>query len=467
MLQRLAEIFAGFARQFMPTPFAFAIILTGLVFGLGVALTPSSPMQMVDYWYDGFWGLLRFTTQMVAILLFGYVFAEAPPMKRAILALGSLPKSATGVVAMVCALSISLSFLNWGLGLIVGAVAAREFCRQARDRGIQVHYPLTVAAGFAGGTTSQGGLTSSASLLVNTEGHFLADQIGLIPLVETIFSPLNLIVGATFMILLPVAAARMHPAEKVREISDREAGLDADDAPEDEPVVATAPGKASLSAAAVPETAPTVAERIENSRILTGVILAIGFTYVGNFILQNGLDLNLNVLNLTFLLLGLLAYGTPIAYVRAIDRGIRTCSQIILQFPFYAGIMGMMSASGLLALFASGLASISNAYTLPFTSMLSSAFVNLMVPSNGGQWAVQGPMLVEAAHMLEADISTVVMAFSYGDQLTNGIQPMWMLPLLGVTALKARDILGYTAALMLVSFAVVSIALLTLPAVFA
>jgi len=474
MLKRLAAFFSAFSRQFIPTPFAFAIILTVVVFVFGIVLAGAGPLEMVDYWYEGFWGLLKFSMQMVAILLFGYVLAESPPVQKVIVRLAKLPNSPGTAVTLVCLLSVGVSFINWGLGLIIGAVSAREICLQAKRRGIRVHYPLAVAAGFAGATTSQGGLSSTTSLLVNTRDHFLSDQIGLIPLAQTVLSPLNLIVSMALLILLPWACRRMHPsAHGVREVSPKEIGAmrtasDADpadiaDAPVDRR--AKSVGAAAVTDA-VPIDKPTFAERVENSRILTLCIVALALCYLAKFFITHGFDLNLNIVSFAFLTLGLMAYGRPIAYVRAIDRGIKTCGQIVLQFPFYAGIMGMMAGSGLITLFAEGMVGVSTAHTFPLMTTLSAAFVNLMVPSNGGQWAVQGPMLIEAARAVGADIPTTVLAFSYGDELTNGVQPMWMLPLLGVTALKARDILGYTAIMMMVSTVIFTVSLLFIAPLF-
>ena len=207
----------------------------------------------------------------------------------------------------------------------------------------------------------------------------------------------------------------------------------------------------------------TVAERLEQAPLLSLIVVISGFVYVGYHFYTRGFDLNLNIVNFILLIVGMLAYKTPMAYVNAVDDAIGACGQIVLQFPFYAGIMGIMASSGLVAIFAEWLVAVSNQYTLPITTLISAAIVNLAVPSAGGQWAVQGPLLMEAAKTLQADLGVIIMAFSYGDQLTNGIQPMWMLPLLGVTALKAREIMGYTAVMMMVAFVIFSIGLGILP----
>lgn len=172
------------------------------------------------------------------------------------------------------------------------------------------------------------------------------------------------------------------------------------------------------------------------------------------------------MVNFILLILGLAAYRSPIAYVHAIDDGIRACGQIVLQFPFYAGIMGMMAESGLVELFANWMVAISNDVTFPLAAMVSAGIVNFFVPSAGGQWAVQGPLLMQAADIIDADIGQTIVAFGYGDQLTNALQPMWMLPLLGVTELRAREILGYTAVMMLAAFLIFAIGIVALPLLF-
>jgi short-chain fatty acids transporter len=211
------------------------------------------------------------------------------------------------------------------------------------------------------------------------------------------------------------------------------------------------------------EQQPTPAERMERSAALTWLTVLAGGGYIIWQFATQGFLLDLNFVNFILLMLGLVAYRTPMAYVEAIDEGIRACGQIVLQFPFYAGIMGMMASSGLVVIFANVLVSLSNDFTFPLAAMVSAGIVNLAVPSAGGQWAVQGPLLVEAAQGIDVSMGRTIIAFGYGDQLTNALQPMWMLPLLGVTQLKARDILGYTAVAMLAIGTIYAVCITVLP----
>lgn len=471
MLQAMGAACARVSRQIIPNPFVFAILLSLVVYVMGLVLTGTGPVAMAGYWYDGFWNLLAFSMQMVAILLFGYVLASSPIARRLICRIAETPRSAGQCVMLVTALAVVFGFVSWGLGLIVGAIASREVCARAKSRGIRVHYPLVAAGGFSGLIIFNCGLSASAPLLVNTAGHFLEGSIGLIPVSETIFGWPNMIVILAYLVIIPLVYRAMHPvADEIQEVSDAEVEMAASstlvDEQESERGSEEVYGQRRSVGAAAVESSRTLADRLESARALNWIVALPGLGYVGYYFVVNGFDLNLNLVNFTLLMLGLLAYGTPIAYVKAIDDGVRSCGQIVLQFPLYAGIMGMMGGSGLVTLFANWLVGISTAYTFPLMTMISAAVVNLMVPSAGGQWAVQGPSLIEAAQQLGASIPSTVMAFGYGDQLTNAIQPMWMLPLLGVTALKARDIMGYTMVMMLFAFAIFGIGVTVLPPLF-
>lgn len=495
MLRRVGMVTARISRQVIPNPFIFAIVLTAVVYLVGLVLTDSGPFQMIQYWYGGFWNLLEFSMQMVVILLFGYVLASSPPVRRGIERAARWPSTRTQAVVLVAAAAAIFGFLSWGLGLIVGAILARQVADQARQRGLVVHYPLLVAAGFTGLLVFNNGLSASAPLLVATDGHFLMDDIGVIPISQTILTPYNLLAFLGVLIFVPLAYARMHPRPEDSEQFDLPAGGSGSDAdrPHSGGERARSPrvrGGSDGGATAVEErtdaseveaveqqqsvslssdgspTAPTLADRMERFAPLTWLTVLAGTSFIVWQFATEGFNLDLNLVNFILLMLGLAAYRTPIAYVEAVDEGIGACGQIVLQFPFYAGIMGMMASSGLIAIFAENLVSISNEFTFPLAVMASSAIVNLFVPSAGGQWAVQGPLVVQAAEALNVDMGQAIIAFGYGDQLTNALQPMWMLPLLGVTQLKARDILGYTAVAMLVVGAVYAVCISVLPLLF-
>jgi short-chain fatty acids transporter len=330
------------------------------------------------------------------------------------------------------------ALLNWGLGLIVGAILAREIARSARRRGVRIHYPLVVAAGYTGLLIWHGGLSGSAPVSVATPGHPLESLMGVIPVRETLLSPLNLTVTLFLLVAVPTLLALMAPARDE----------DLEEAPADEAAPPAAPTR---------ERTPATA--LEDSRLLVGLIVLAGLGFLIPYFARRGWDgVNLSAINFTFLMAGLLLHGTPRRYAASVDEAVKGVGGILLQFPFYFGIMGMMAGAGLVERLAEGFVSgagalgalggpVGSAHAV--LTFLSAGLVNLFVPSGGGQWAVQGPVAVEAARRLGTDLPTTVMGLAYGDQLTNMLQPFWALPLLAITRLHARAIIGYTALLML------------------
>ncbi|MQA15312.1 MAG: short-chain fatty acid transporter [Pseudonocardiaceae bacterium] len=472
MLQKLGETSSRLASRFIPDAFVFALMLSAVVYGLGVGLTPSGPAEMVGHWYEGFWSLLEFSMQMILILLTGYVLAQSSIVKRGLDRLASLPGTGRQAIFLIALVTLLAGFVNWGLGLVVGAVLSIAVAKNAKARGIRVHFPLAVAAGYMGLSIHSAGFSSTAPLLVNTEGHFLENEIGTVPLTETIITPFNLILVGIYVALIPLVLRGMSPpSDKCQEI-----GPSGDDEGPGEPTDPVEDGREadgagkgavqtdeSVSTQRVPT---TVVTRLENNVVLTLLVVVPGFLYIGWFFATNGFDLNINIVNFIFLMIGLAVYKTPIAYVQAITEAVRSAGGIVLQFPFYAGILGMMQYSGLVDVIAGGMVAISNSVTFPALAFLSAALVNFFVPSAGGQWAVQGPVLIEAGRSLGVSKGVIIMAHQYGDQVTNMLQPFWALPLLGLTGLKARDILGYTAVVMLLGILIFGIGITVLPLVF-
>jgi short-chain fatty acids transporter len=207
-----------------------------------------------------------------------------------------------------------------------------------------------------------------------------------------------------------------------------------------------------------------IADKIENSWIISTIIGIGGMIYLVYYFATKGFELNLDIVNFAFLFLGILFQRTPINYVRAVSEGAKACAGIIVQFPFYAGIMGMMAKSGLVGVIAGWFVAISGPLTYPVFTFLSAGLVNIFVPSGGGQWAVQGPIMVEAAKVLNLSIPKTIMAVAYGDQWTNMLQPFWALPLLGITRLKAREIVGYTMVVMILTGILICLGVAFLPA---
>lgn len=448
MIHALGRVMARFARRFIPDPFIFAIFLTIVTWMMGVFLTDSGPWQMVLHWYKGFWELLAFGMQMCLILVTGYAVAVSGPVHGLILRLARSCRTPAKAYYLVALISVCAGLANWGLGLIVGALLAREVACALSRENIPIHYPLLGACGYVSQMVWHGGLSGSAPLQVATPDHFLCGQIGTVPVSETIFSPLNLTLSAVLVLIVPVICVMLRPGDGER--------------------VETAASFAR-SMQEIPCAPPrrrrrvTPAQAIEESRLLSLLLGGMGMGAVVYELVTGGFSLDLNTVNFIFLFAGVLLHRTPVGYVRAVGEGARGCAGIILQFPFYAGIMGMMKYSGLVAVIASFFAEISTRRTFPLFSFLSAGIINLFVPSGGGQWAVQGPIMTEAGPLLGVPVGKVVMTVAYGDEWTNMFQPFWALPLLGITGLRARDIMGYTITVMLLAGIAYSLLLLLFP----
>lgn len=416
----------------MPEPFVIAVGLTTLVLlaALGAGVPPS---EVLRAWSGGggLWALLTFTMQMCVMLVLGTALATAPAVQRGIAASIGWVRSPRQLVAATAFIAIGLALLNWSLGLIGGAVVAREAGRLARARGFRLHYPLLCAAGYSGLMTWHGGFSGSAPLKVTTAadlaevlGADLGAAVGVIGLEQTVLGPLNLLVSGGLLLLGPLVFMAMTPA--------------------DDPDATTAPG--SSAPAAGREAPPRGAiERIERSSVFN-LLLALPLCAALAMVLAEGglWRLSFNTVNLALFALALLLHGRPSRFLAACDEGARSCGGVIIQFPLYAGVMGVMTAAGLSAALAGAFAQVGPG-AFEGLAFLSAGLLNLFVPSGGGQWAVQGPILMRGAIDSGVDPARVVMAMAYGDQWTNMLQPFWALPLLAITKVKARDIIGYAA----------------------
>ncbi|MBQ7246345.1 MAG: short-chain fatty acid transporter [Firmicutes bacterium] len=437
--------------KWLPDAFIFAVILTIIVFIAAMPAAGANPLQMAMAWGSGVWGLLAFSMQMALVVVTGTAFATAPVVKKVLNAIAKLAKTPAQGVALVVLVSGIANFLNWGFGLIVGALLGRAVARQLKN----VDYRMLIAAGYSGFVIWHAGMSGSIPLALNTAANLnpetgMANTGGavteLISTSETIFAPWNLIMVAGVVILTAVLFAISHPK------------------PEDTFVVD--PALLEDVEREYPK-AVTPAEKIENSPILSWIVGICGLVWiVVNFFVKievngtmfgkglNGLDLN--SVNFIFLILGLLGHGTPIRYVHAVIDAAKGAAGVILQFPFYAGIQAMMvfkagsTGTSLAAVISEFFVSISNHVTFPVWTFLAAGIVNFFVPSGGGQWSVQGPIMMPAGLKLGVKPAVTGMAIAWGDQWTNMIQPFWALPALGAAGLGAKDIMGYCVLTLLV-----------------
>jgi short-chain fatty acids transporter len=423
VLRFLGLFFSKLMRKYLPDPLIFAILLTLLTFGLGVFVQKQSAIAMITYMGDGFWNLLSFAMQMSLILVTGHILASTKLMGWVLRTIAKQVKSRFSAIVLVCMTMILTSYLNWGFGLVFTSLLTVETASNMKGKAL--HYPLLVASAYSGFLVWHVGLSGSAPLLVNTKGHFLEMAIGLIPVSETIFSPIAYIPTVVLFFTLPFIMASMHP-KKADEIVEFVQQKDVNEKESHKDLKSVTP-----------------ADKIENSKLLPFVFATIGTFYILHYFLSLRGSLDLNILNFIFLMLGLFLHGTPKAFVHAAADAGKNLWSIVIQFPLYAGIMGMMINSGLAASIANWFASISTAKTLPLLTYYSAGLINLFIPSGGGQWSIQGPIMVQAAQQIGAPISKVVMGFSWGDAWTNMVQPFWALPLIAIAKVNLREIMGY------------------------
>ncbi len=424
MLRRTTDFFVRVAERWMPDPLVIAIFLTAVSFVSALLFTDFTAVESVEAWGNSYFALLRFTAQMILILALGHVLANTRAANRLLVAVASRVRSAQMAYAGLTVFASLTALLSWGLGLILPAVLARIIASDCRDRGIKVHFPLLVACGYAGSIVSMQGISASIPLVLNTPDHFLQDEIGLIGLDQTIFSWWSISIVITIMIVLPQVMRRLAPAdERVVEIP---ADATATESPED-----TSSGEAV-----------TPAQKLENARWVTLALAAFGGVYVVRYFLTGG-ELQLDSLNMIFVVLGLMFADSPRHYVQLLSNAAKVAGPFLIQYPLYSGLMGLIADSGLGALIVNGFVAVSSADTLAVWTFFSAAFLNLFIPSAGGQWAVQGPIVTEAAMQLGADIPRIAMSVTVGEVWTNAIQPLYVVPVLAIAGLHIRHIMGY------------------------
>jgi short-chain fatty acids transporter len=459
----LAQQSAEFSRRWLPDPFVFAVLLTIITGVTAMLWVGVGPAEVLTGWYEGFWMLLAFGMQIVLILTTGYAIALSPPIARLIDRL-ALKITRPGQVYLAVLIGGGvLTLVSWGW-MVLAAVLGRELAIRVRG----VHFPFLVACAFFSSGSWVTGLSSSIPLLLNTPGNFLIEA-GLlpttIPVTETLGSPFNLTVMAVFLIVGPAVMWFLRPRDEVVELEDLRGSSDA---AKEMTVAEEAEGLKSE--------VPTPSDKLNGSVIVQIFVVAMGLAYIVLHFSRRGFDLNLNIMIFIFLILGMLLHRTPIRYVVAMGRACSNISGIVYQYPFYAGIMGIMMATGLGKAIALWMTSLVTLKTLPLAAYLLGGAVNFSIPSAGGEWAVVGPPLVEAvreltgpvgAAELNRHVGRVAMAVAYGESLTNLLQPFYLLiilPVMGVgIRIQARDIVGYFFVPFLALFTVIGLLIAFFP----
>ncbi len=420
MVRTLSNFFTTIMQRWLPDAFIFAIILTFIVFLAGTLGEGQSPSNMVQFWGDGVWNLLVFSMQVTISLVTGSVLAQTTAVKRVLRALASLARNPSQAILLMTFISLICGWISWAFGLIASALMAREIARHVKG----VHYPLLVASAYSGMVIWHAGLSGSIPLKIAvSDGDVLSKLMNgvTIPLSETIFSWQVLLISGLVLVTLPVIFRMMMPPPgETQEVDSQQLG----------------------EVEQVPIRTNTPSDRIENSRLPTMLLGLLGGYYLVEFFLNGG-SVGLNTLNLIFLVSGLLLHRSTTSYLFAVNEAVKGLSGIVLQFPLYAGIMGMMAQSGLAASVSSWFIEISTPNTFNLFTFLSAGIVNFFVPSGGGQWAIQAPIVIPAAQSLGIPLNQAAMAIAFGDAWTNMVQPFWALPLLGIARLGIRDIMGY------------------------
>ncbi len=438
VLDRLARPFVVFVERFYPDAFVFAIVLTGATFALAVFWTPTTSLEALGIWGRGLTGLLPFITQVALTLVCAHALAHTDFVHAQVSRVAKRPTTAPqayGLVALVAGLA---SLFAWSLGLVVGALLALEVAKAARSRGLRVHFPMLVASAYAGFVVWHMGYSSSSALFVATPGHILEAQTGIVPVTATIFAPWNIALALITLAAVSLLCSQLGPD------SSETVEFDGDASGLFEPG-----GGVGVSN---DEGLLTVGQRIERTRLISLAMGLLLLAYLATWFAERGMQLTLDVVNWSFLGLGLVLARSPIHYVGLIANASRSLGPIVLQYPFYAGIMALMAGTDLVNLFSDGFVAIATRETLGFWAFVSGGVLNFFVPSGGGQWAVQGPIFVAAAQKLDVAIPVVVMGVAYGDQWTNLIQPFWTLPLLAIVGTNARSIMGYCFVVFLLTF---------------
>lgn len=437
-----------FFKKFIPSPFTIAVLLTILTIVL--ALFFAKPhligfgdyaIELLQYWENGIWSsdLLEFAYQMMLILVLGHVLVLSKPVSNLIMKITRYCNDTASSAAIVACLTMLVAFFNWGLGLIFGALLARKIAEHAQQNNLKLNYPIVGASGYMGMMVWHGGISGSAPIKINEVGHLTAmmsnntfELMHKVPssidFSQTIFSFSNLLIFLTILVVISGMFYVLGKNSKPTEIN------------------------LSRYKMHHAENTSTKIDKLDNSRILAtsfGLLIIITFFY-RYFDAIKVLKITPNLINFLMLGLGILFHGSFKNFTGAVAASISDISGILIQFPLYFGIMGVMSSSGMVAQISDFFVSFSTETTLPIVTFFSAGLVNIFVPSGGGQWVIQGPIVLESALKLGVPLNKAIMALAYGDQITNMLQPFWALPLLGITKLKAKEILPYTLFAMLV-----------------
>lgn len=444
ILGRITSAFVFAFERIMPDPYVFAVLLTFIGALLAWKFAPNgTPTAIASAWYAGVFNIFTFAFQMVIMLVAGYALATSPLVHRGLTFLASLPKSPSAAIAMTVVVSMIASWLNWGLGLVCAALLAREVAKRVR-----VDFGWLVASAYTGFVISTEGISGSIALSQATHGSALnvVEKVTgqLLPLSKTVFVPFNLVPIAVLLVTLPLVFRLIGPSASHASFAD--------------PEILNAEDRNKMA----PESTRSFGAALDRAWILNAALGAFGlFALVRSLQSTHG-QIDLNTVILSLVLLGLLLHWRPINYVHAIKNAARVSGSMILQYPLYGGLMGIITATGLAGVISKIFIRNATAHTLPFLTYLTSLVITLFVPSGGGHWAVQGPFAIPAAQNLHASMAATTMSVAMGESVANMLQPFWALPLLAIAGIPMRKMMGFMVVSFLVSLVAFGLSLLLL-----
>ncbi len=464
MITTLGQKFTDFFERFMPSAYVFALLLTLIAAALAFFVTDASALEVISGWYKGFWSLLEFGMQIVLIVITAYSIAHATVMKKGVDLLARHIKTPTKVYFFVILIGSLLSLISFGM-VVISCILARELAIRVKD----VHYPFLIASVYFSFNGWVSGLSSSIALLLNTKNNFLIEAgilSDVIPTSYTLGAPLNLIMIVLFAIIGPLLFLVIAPKKTTSKtlydlLETKDTGTES--SVKEEAKTFTLPYKA-------------LSDLLNNSLLLQYAVAALGAAYITYHFISKGFDLNFNIMIFIFIIIGLFLHKTPLRYSLSMKRASSNISGILFQYPFYAGIMGIMLHTGLGEKTGQLLASVATIDTYPFFAYLSGGFVNFAIPSAGGEFAVIGPSIINVVQQLgvglpENEVTAMIarasMAVAYGESLSNLLQPFYLLLVFPVmaagTKIQARDIVGYLVIPFLIYFVLQSILVTSMP----
>jgi short-chain fatty acids transporter len=423
----IMDKFINWSFKWIPDSMVFVLILTLLVFVLSLVFTDHGPWQLVDDYAKGFWTLLTFAMQMSIMMITGFVISDAKPVKRFIIRLIDIPKTPKATIVVFALITGVISWVHWGMGLMLTIIMGKEIA--IRKKGMGIHYAYIVAVAYTSMNIMANGISQAAPLLSATPGNFLEKVMGVVPITQTSLSPFMMTFLVFELICLPIIYLIIKPKkEHAVEISDELYAEFTKEAP--------AVDKSKTM---------TPAQRMEQSRILTFLAGLMIMVWVVNLLITEGAaKINLNTINYAFFGLALLLHENPASFIESVKTGAGTIYGVVIQFPLYAGIFGIISFSGLSTVITNWFISIATAETYPWIIFIYTGIMDFFVPSAGSKFVIEAPYLIPAAQQLGVPVQQVINAYGTGAQVANLIQPFWALAYLAAFKIKFQDILPFT-----------------------